>query len=105
NDRSYERVGESKERLADVRILAATNRPLEEEVRTGKFREDLLFRLNVVTLTMPPLRERREDIPGLVRHYLDHARARQHRLELVLSEGAERAVHGHGWPGNLRELR
>lgn len=105
NDRSYERIGESQERSADVRIIAATNRPLEDEVRTGRFREDLLFRLNVVSLVMPPLRERMEDLPALVRHYLARAGARQHRSGLGLSDAAERAVRAHGWPGNLRELR
>jgi NtrC-family two-component system response regulator AlgB len=105
NDQSYERVGETKERHADVRLMAATNRSLEDEVRTGRFREDLLFRLNVVSLALPPLRERREDLPALVRHYLERARARQHRPDLALSEAAERAVRGHLWPGNLRELR
>jgi NtrC-family two-component system response regulator AlgB len=105
NDQSYERVGEGKERHADVRLLAATNRPLEEEVRVGRFREDLLFRLNVVSLVLPPLRDRREDIPALARHYLSRACGRQHRPELALSEAADRAVRAHGWPGNLRELR
>jgi NtrC-family two-component system response regulator AlgB len=61
--------------------------------------------LNVVTLVLPPVRDRREDVPALVRHYLDRARDRQHRLELALSEAAERAIRSHGWPGNLRELR
>lgn len=105
NDQTYERVGESKERHADVRILAATNRSLEDEVRAGRFREDLLFRLNVVTLVLTPLRDRREDVPGLLRHYLERARARQHRPELTLSDAADRAVRSHAWPGNLRELR
>ncbi len=66
NDRTYERLGESKERKADVRIMAATNRPLEEGVKAGRFREDLFFRLNVITLPLPPLRER----PVLAEHYL-----------------------------------
>jgi NtrC-family two-component system response regulator AlgB len=105
NDQSYERVGESKERRADVRLLAATNRALEDDVRSGRFREDLLFRLNVVMLSLPPLRERREDTPALARHYLARSKARQHRLELTLSEAAAKAIHAHGWPGNLRELR
>jgi two-component system, NtrC family, response regulator AlgB len=105
NDRSYERVGESKERRADVRIIAATNRSLEDEVQAGRFREDLLFRLNVVTLVLPPLRERREDLSALVRQYLGRASAPQNRPELALSEASVRAIHAHGWPGNLRELR
>jgi NtrC-family two-component system response regulator AlgB len=105
NDQSYERVGESKERLADVRMVAATNRALEDEVRQGRFREDLLFRLNVVSLVLPPLRERKEDVPALARHYLSRACARQHRPGLALSELADAAVRAYGWPGNLRELR
>jgi NtrC-family two-component system response regulator AlgB len=105
NDQTYERVGESHERRADVRLIAATNRPLEDEVRTGRFREDLLFRLNVVSLVMPPLRDRKEDLTALARHYLGRASARQHRSGLTLSEGAERAVRAYAWPGNLRELR
>ncbi|WP_394820820.1 sigma-54-dependent transcriptional regulator [Pendulispora albinea] len=105
NDQTYERVGESKERHADVRIVAATNRALEDDVRAGRFREDLLFRLNVVTLTLPPVRERREDVPGLVKYYLERAKLRQHRPELAISEASERAIAAHPWPGNLRELR
>lgn len=105
NDQSYERVGESQERHADVRIVAATNRSLEEEVRTGGFREDLLFRLNVVTLVMPSLRDRKEDLPALAHHYLERAIVRQHRPGLALSDAAKRAIRAHPWPGNLRELR
>ena len=105
NDQSYERVGESKERTADVRLVAATNRPLEEEVRVGRFREDLLFRLNVVALVLPPLRERSEDVPTLANHYLTRASLRQHRPDLAMSEAAKRAVRAYIWPGNLRELR
>lgn len=105
NDRSFERLGEARERRADVRILAATNRSLEEEVRAGRFREDLWFRLNVVTLTLPPLRERPEDILALTRHYLSFYERKHRRPSLSLSEEAERALLHHGWPGNLRELR
>jgi two-component system, NtrC family, response regulator AlgB len=105
NDQSYERVGESQERSADVRLVAATNRPLEELVRTGRFREDLLFRLNVVSLVMPSLRDRKEDLPSLSEYYLERACARQNRPGLTLSNAAELAVRAHAWPGNLRELR
>jgi NtrC-family two-component system response regulator AlgB len=105
NDRSYERVGEAIERHADVRLIAATNRNIEDEVRAGRFREDLLFRLNVVTLIAPPLRERRDDLDGLLRHYLARAAARQHRPAYELSEAAARAARAYAWPGNLRELR
>jgi NtrC-family two-component system response regulator AlgB len=105
NDRSYERVGESKERTADVRIIAATNRLLEDEVRAGRFREDLFFRLNVVTLVLPTIRDRREDLLAFTRHYFARACARQHRLELRISEASIRAIEAYTWPGNLRELR
>ena len=83
NDRTYERLGEARERKADVRIVAATNRPLEDEVKAGRFREDLLFRLNVITLTLPPLRERREDVLPLARHYLRFFGRRQGRADLL----------------------
>ena len=105
NDRSYERVGEARERHADVRLVAATNRALEDEVKAGRFREDLLFRLNVVSLVLTPLRDRREDLSALAAHYLTSAKLRQHRTELAFSEAATRAIRRHAWPGNLRELR
>jgi NtrC-family two-component system response regulator AlgB len=105
NDRTYERLGEAKERKADVRIIAATNRSLEEEVKTGRFREDLFFRLNVITLTLPPLRERGEDILPLARHYLRFFERRQGRQPLTLAPQTERAVTAYAWPGNMRELR
>jgi NtrC-family two-component system response regulator AlgB len=105
SDRTYERVGEATDRRADVRLIAATNRPLEEEVRAGRFREDLLFRLNVITLTLPPLRERPEDVLPLTRHYLRFFGRRQGRGGLALSPACERAVLAERWPGNLRQLR
>jgi NtrC-family two-component system response regulator AlgB len=89
----------------DVRLIAATNRDLDADVRAGRFREDLLFRLNVVTLTLPALAERREDIVPLAQHYLARAAARQHRPVYELSDSAMRAIVAHAWPGNLRELR
>ena len=79
NDRTYERLGEARERQADVRLIAATNRDLEDEVRAGRFREDLFYRLNVVTLTLPALRERREDILLLAHHYLSVFGQKQRR--------------------------
>jgi two-component system, NtrC family, response regulator AlgB len=105
NDRSYERLGETTERQANVRLIASTNRDLEEDVRTGRFRDDLLHRLNVVALTLPPLRDRTEDILPLARHYLGEFARRQRRRDLRLSPGAERAITDYGWPGNVRELR
>jgi NtrC-family two-component system response regulator AlgB len=105
NDRTYERLGEARERKADVRLLAATNRAIEEAVRAGRFREDLFFRLNVIALTVPPLRERPEDIVSLALHYLQFFGARQGRRELSLSPRCLSALAAYPWPGNLRELR
>jgi len=105
NDHTYERLGEARERRADVRIIAATNRRLEDDVKSGRFREDLLYRLNVVTLTMPALRERREDILALARHYLRFFERSRGRPAPALSAAAEQVLVEHDWPGNLRELR
>ena len=104
NDRSFERLGDPTERRADVRLVAATNRDLEAAVKAGRFREDLLFRLNVLPLLIPPLRERREDLLPLARHYLRFFATRQGR-QLVFHPEAEAAIHDYDWPGNLRELR
>jgi NtrC-family two-component system response regulator AlgB len=105
NDRTYERLGESRERKADVRIIAATNRTLEEEVKAGRFREDLFFRLNVITLAIPPLRARPEDIVPLALHYLHFFERRQGRRNLELSPRCRAALTAYPWPGSLRELR
>ena len=105
NDRTYERLGEATERKADVRLIAATNRTLEDEVRAGRFREDLLFRLSVINLTLPPLRERPEDLLPLARYYLQFAQQRQGRNKLSFSANCERAIAAYSWLGNLRELR
>jgi two-component system, NtrC family, response regulator AlgB len=105
NDRTYERLGEAKERKADVRLIAATNRPLEEEVRSGRLREDLLFRLNVISLNLPPIRDRREDILPMAQHYLQTFERLQGRQHLSFSPGCEQAILTYPWPGNLRQLR
>jgi NtrC-family two-component system response regulator AlgB len=105
HDRRYERLGESVERKADVRLIAASNRSLEDEVKAGRFREDLFFRLNVIVLTMPPLRERREDILPLASHYLRFFERRQARSHLSFSGRCEEGIASYRWPGNLRELR
>ena len=105
HDRCYERLGETAERKADVRIVAATNRSLEDEVKAGRFREDLLFRLNVIALTVPPLRERREDTLSLASHYLRFFSRRQARPQLSFSPRCQDAIENYWWPGNLRELR
>jgi NtrC-family two-component system response regulator AlgB len=104
-DHRYERLGDPTERKADVRLITATNRPLEDEIKAGRFREDLFFRLNVIALTIPALRERREDILALANHYLRFFGQRQGRAQLSFSPCCEEALMEYAWPGNLRELR
>jgi NtrC-family two-component system response regulator AlgB len=98
-------LGDTKERQADVRLIAATNRALEDAIREGRFRDDLYFRLNVVTLHLPPLRERPEDVLPLAYHYLRVFGTRQGRRSVSLSPTCEQAMQTYPWPGNLRELR
>jgi DNA-binding NtrC family response regulator len=98
------RIGAQKVRRIDVRVIAATNRDLGSELRAGRFREDLFFRLNVIPITLPPLRERRADILPLARHFLQrHAEGGGRRL--ALGEDAEAHLLAHPWPGNVRELQ
>jgi DNA-binding NtrC family response regulator len=104
-ERAFERVGGNQTLRADVRLLAATNKNLEKLVAEGKFRDDLYFRLNVVHLTMPPLRERKEDIPLLVRSFLRHFCKLNEKPLLELTADAMNALLTHRWPGNVRELR
>lgn len=104
-DKQFERVGETQTRQADVRIVAATNRDIEGAVRSGHFREDLLFRLNVVEVTVPPLRERRDEILPLARHFLAFFARVAQRVAPELSAEAEQVLLAYPWPGNLRELR
>jgi NtrC-family two-component system response regulator AlgB len=104
-EKRFERVGENRTRVADVRVVAATNRDLEAEVKAGRFREDLLFRLNVIEVVVPPLRERREDIPRLARGLLAFFARSARRGSLELSREAEAALLAGHWPGNVRELR
>jgi NtrC-family two-component system response regulator AlgB len=104
-DHQFERVGDAHTRSADVRIIAATNRVLEDEVRAGRFRQDLLYRLNVVELTLPPLRDRRADVPRLAERYLDHFGRTQKRPGLRFASGVLARLAAYDWPGNLRELR
>jgi transcriptional regulator with GAF, ATPase, and Fis domain len=101
---TYERVGEEQPRHVDVRVLAATNRVLKEEIAAGRFREDLYYRLHVVPVTVAPLRERREDIPLLAAHFLDHASERLHLPRPRLTRGDVRELEQYDWPGNIREL-
>ena len=104
-NKEFERVGESRTRKADVRIVAATNRDLEAKVRQGVFREDLYFRLKVMRIHLPPLRERKEDIPLLARHFLDHFRSVMEKDIAGLAPDALARLMRHSWPGNVRELR
>jgi DNA-binding NtrC family response regulator len=103
-DREFYPVGGERPRRTDARVIAATHRPLEHLVRDGQFREDLYFRLRVVELTVPPLRERRDDIPALAEHLLAKAGRELHREGAALSRDAVRALQGYDWPGNVREL-
>ncbi|AHF00506.1 PAS sensor protein [Thiomicrospira aerophila AL3] len=100
----FERVGESKTRQVNVRILAATNRDLDQEVSAKRFREDLFFRLNVFPIASYPLRERREDIPLLAEHFLTIVCRKFNRAKLVFSQADMQAMQGYDWPGNIREL-
>ena len=104
-DREYERVGDPKTRTADVRFITATNRPLDKMVAEGTFREDLLYRLNVITLTLPSLRERSEDIPRLAQRFLLQFAAGYRRPARRFSDEAAAALMAYRWPGNIRELR
>jgi NtrC-family two-component system response regulator AlgB len=104
-EKQFERVGETHTRHADVRIVAATNRDLGSDVAAGRFREDLLYRLNTFELTVPPLRDRREDILPLAQRFAAFFARTSPRPSLTLTPAAETALVGYAWPGNLRELR
>jgi two-component system nitrogen regulation response regulator NtrX len=104
-DQSYHRVGGQRPVKVDVRVLSATSRNLQDEISAGRFREDLFYRLNVVPVRLPPLRERREDIPELVSHYLARFAAERRMPALSISEEAMAALQAHDWPGNVRQLR
>jgi DNA-binding NtrC family response regulator len=99
------RVGEGRVRKVDVRVLAATNRDLQAEVKAGRFREDLFYRLDVLSISLPPLRERENDIKLLLAHYLQDAAVRSGRFRLEFSDEALEALLRYRWPGNVRELR
>ncbi|MCI0650612.1 MAG: sigma-54 dependent transcriptional regulator [Planctomycetes bacterium] len=103
-EKEFERVGSSKTKRADVRVIATTNRDLEQEVRIGRFREDLYFRLNIVPIDVPPLRERKEDIALLADHFLEQAIRRSGRKPGRFSEKSRRELLSYHWPGNVREL-
>jgi DNA-binding NtrC family response regulator len=100
----FERVGSSQTRHADVRLISATNAILDEEVAAGRFRQDLLFRLKIIEIRLPPLRERREDIPLLTGHFLRQHASRYRKAIDGFDDAAMRALLDHAWPGNVREL-
>jgi transcriptional regulator with PAS, ATPase and Fis domain len=104
-ERKFHRVGGAEPISTDVRIVAATNRDLQKAVAEQKFREDLFYRLNVISVTVPPLRSRREDIPLLVEHFLEQLSVETGRPVDGLSSEAMAALMAHDWPGNVRELR
>ena len=104
-EREFERLGGVRSVQVDIRVVAATNRNLAEQVRQGHFRQDLFHRLNVVTLRTPPLRERKEDIAGLARHFLEKFAAQSNCPSLRFSPEAMRSLEAYDWPGNVRELQ
>jgi NtrC-family two-component system response regulator AlgB len=104
-DKEFERVGESRTRRADVRVVAATNRDLDADVKAGRFREDLLFRINVIEIDVPPLRERTDDIVPMARRFLAFFARAANRPPPALAPAAEQALLAYAWPGNIRELR
>ncbi len=104
-EREYERVGDAKPRKANVRVIAATNRRLEDLVKEGKFREDLYYRLNVITIEMPPLRQRALDLPSLAQQHLKMFAKQSARQIKDFTPAAMSALQRYQWPGNIRELR
>ncbi len=104
-DREYERIGETKTRTANVRILAATNKDLQEEVKEGRFREDLFYRLNVISLTLPSLAERKSDIVPLIQNYIEFFGHKLARPNISMTPAAMAVLEAYDWPGNLRELK
>ncbi len=104
-EQEFERIGGSNTIKVDVRIMAATNKNLLEEIKKGRFREDLYYRLNVVEIHIPPLRERTEDIPEIVNAFLEEFKEKYNKPDLSLSRDAMSVLTTYAWPGNVRELR
>ncbi|MDQ3291284.1 MAG: sigma 54-interacting transcriptional regulator, partial [Bacteroidota bacterium] len=104
-DRTYEVLGDSKPRQLDIRVICATNRDLAEMVAQGKFREDLFYRINLITVKLPALRERPQDIPLLVKHFLQNLQKTYHRPSLQVTEAALHYLAQQPLPGNIRELK
>ena len=103
-DGEFERLGSPRTIKVDVRIIAATNRNLEEEIKNGRFREDLYYRLNVFPITMPPLRQRQDDIPMLVNHFVTKFNHKIGKMIDTVSKDTLNILQGYHWPGNVREL-
>lgn len=103
-DGQFCRIGAQEDKKVEVRIVCATNRRLEEEIENGSFRQDLYYRINVVNLYMPPLSERRADIPGLIDYFLDHYNRKYNCRAKALSGELMAVLHKYHWPGNIREL-
>ena len=104
-DKEFEQVGGCKTIKVDVRIIAATHRDLEEEVQKGNFREDLYYRLNVIPVNLPPLRERKSDVHLLIHHFLEYFNAKNNKLVEGVSDEAMQIMMCYFWPGNVRELK
>src|SRR5437773_12528598 len=104
-ERVFRRVGGTRDIRVDLRVITASNRPLEARVKEGQFREDLFYRLNVIPIHIPPLRERREDIMPLARHFPTESNVRSHKTSKVFTSEAERLMVVYPWPGNFLELR
>jgi DNA-binding NtrC family response regulator len=104
-EREFERVGDTRTVEVDTRLIAASNRNLQEEVQSERFREDLFYRLNVVPIHLPPLRDRREDIPQLVAHFLDYYNEENDRYVIHIQPEAMKQLQDYDWPGNVRELQ
>jgi transcriptional regulator with PAS, ATPase and Fis domain len=98
-------VGDTKAKFVDVRIIAATNKNLEEQISKGLFREDLFYRLNVIEVKIPPLRERKEDISVLARHFIEKYSRENNKKVSGLADEAMDVLNAYSWPGNIRELR
>jgi transcriptional regulator with PAS, ATPase and Fis domain len=103
-EREVERVGDSRPRPVDIRVIAATNRDIREEVRRGRFREDLYYRLNVISVRLPPLRERLEDVPALADQFIPRFAREMGKEARTLTDEALDLLLRHDWPGNVREL-
>ncbi len=104
-EQEIERVGDTRARKVNIRIIAATNRDLKKEVEAGRFRQDLFYRLSVFPIEIPPLRDRRDDIPRLAEHFIHAAAKRMNRRPPKFTQAAARQLSAHDWPGNVRELQ